>query len=151
MGKRLYSNYLESDEWKEKRSKVRRRARGWCERCKVRRREDVHHLTYQNVGNEKLTELVGVCRKCHEFLHGLRAEDPAATAFSGEEIRLLRNVDGGRAVTVLHAFLACKMYASAFYLLEALRRRGDDDLDLICLAVKGLKAKDFGSWLIAQF
>lgn len=33
---------------------------------------EVHHMTYANVGNEKLFELLGVCSKCHQFLHGRR-------------------------------------------------------------------------------
>ena len=29
----------------------------------------MHHLTYQNIGNEKEDELLLVCRKCHYAIH----------------------------------------------------------------------------------
>ena len=87
-----YAEYLNSEEWKQKRSKVRRRARGWCERCKVGARADVHHLTYERVGHEELTDLVAVCRECHEFLHGLRSKDPAAERYTKSEMKTARLV-----------------------------------------------------------
>ena len=94
MKPQTYKAYLQSDEWKAKRTAVRRRARGWCERCKVRVRVDVHHLTYANVGNEPLTDLIGVCRGCHRFLHGRQKRDPAAVQFSKSEIRMARYIQG---------------------------------------------------------
>ena len=88
-----YSEYLESDHWRWIRAKIRRRARGWCERCKVNRRDDIHHLTYERVGHELLTDLIGVCSYCHEYIHGNRVIDPAATVYAPEEIRLIRDND----------------------------------------------------------
>lgn len=87
-----YKEYLASDEWKAKRTKVRRRARGWCERCKVRRRVDVHHLSYAHLGNEPLTDLVAVCRECHKFLHGQRETDPASLHYTKEEVAIARKL-----------------------------------------------------------
>ena len=87
-----YTDYLDSKAWKEKRTKVRWRARGWCERCKVGPRADVHHLTYERVGHERLSDLVGVCRECHEYLHGLRNKDPADERYSGPEVAMAREV-----------------------------------------------------------
>ena len=85
-----YRQYLRSDQWKQMRTKVRRRSRGWCERCKVGRRADIHHLTYERLGHEELTDLIAVCRPCHEWLHGKRSMDPAATTYTAEEIRIIR-------------------------------------------------------------
>jgi 5-methylcytosine-specific restriction endonuclease McrA len=31
----------------------------------------VHHLTYQNAGNEFLWELVAICRECHARYHAI--------------------------------------------------------------------------------
>lgn len=87
-----YKDYLDSDEWKKLRTRVRRRARGWCERCKVGPRADVHHLTYERLGNERLDDLVAVCRECHEHLHGRRAQDPAAATYSKQEIKAVRHL-----------------------------------------------------------
>ena len=37
-----------------------------CEGCGVRRAAQVHHLTYEHVGDELLFELVAVCGQCHD-------------------------------------------------------------------------------------
>ncbi|MBZ9650863.1 HNH endonuclease [Psychroflexus montanilacus] len=65
----LYHIYLASEEWKEKRELVLKRDNNLCQKCKKEDAEDVHHLTYENFGNEKLTELISVCRKCHIEIH----------------------------------------------------------------------------------
>lgn len=67
-----YNAYLDSPEWKQKRSRVLDRADGICEGCGINRASQVHHLTYKNVGNEFLFELVAVCNICHERLHEKR-------------------------------------------------------------------------------
>ena len=91
MNKQEYAEYLESDRWKALRAKVRRRARGWCERCKVGERADVHHTSYGRVGTDwEIDDLIAVCRECHEFLHDRRARDPAAISYTKGEIAALR-------------------------------------------------------------
>lgn len=40
-----------------------------CQGCRVRRATQVHHLTYDHVGNEFLFELVAICETCHTRLH----------------------------------------------------------------------------------
>lgn len=34
---------------------------------------DLHHRTYKNLGNERLIDLVAVCRTCHDEIHALAA------------------------------------------------------------------------------
>ena len=65
-----YDNYLNSPGWKNKRRLVLDRAQGVCEGCRDAPATDVHHMTYNNVGNEFLWELKAICRTCHERLHG---------------------------------------------------------------------------------
>ena len=67
-----YQDYLQSDQWREKRAKVMDRSRGVCESCGSARAEHVHHLTYLRVGVEPLFDLVAVCADCHSALHGGR-------------------------------------------------------------------------------
>jgi hypothetical protein len=64
-----YNGYLNSAEWKAKRTKVLRRARDICEGCLEKSATQVHHLTYAHVFNECLFELVAVCDECHERIH----------------------------------------------------------------------------------
>ena len=43
-----------------------------CERCKdTGKRLDVHHITYARIFNEEPSDLMLVCRKCHQQIHGL--------------------------------------------------------------------------------
>lgn len=64
-----YREYLKSPEWKGKRLKVLARCGYLCEGCGIYKASQVHHLTYNNVGNEFLFELVGLCSKCHSEIH----------------------------------------------------------------------------------
>ncbi|MCL7998265.1 hypothetical protein M8994_08435 [Brucella sp. 21LCYQ03] len=66
---RDYSAYLETDEWREKRRLVFRRAGGMCEGCGNATATQVHHLTYAHAKAEFLFELVAVCDECHDRLH----------------------------------------------------------------------------------
>jgi hypothetical protein len=66
-----YSAYLQTDAWREKRRLVFQRAGGICEGCRQAPACQVHHLTYQNAGNEFLWELVAICRECHARYHAI--------------------------------------------------------------------------------
>jgi hypothetical protein len=65
-----YSQYLASAKWREKRDAVMFRTRGVCEGCRNAKADIVHHLTYDNVGDELLYELVALCNRCHDKAHG---------------------------------------------------------------------------------
>ena len=64
-----YGPYLASAAWAKKRELVFRRARGICEGCGLVPPDQVHHLSYEHVGNEFLFELVAICHGCHERIH----------------------------------------------------------------------------------
>lgn len=70
-----YHRYMASREWALKKKAIRERARGECERCH-RPMSQVHHLSYQHLGNEPLEDLQGVCKWCHEYLSAVRDIDP---------------------------------------------------------------------------
>jgi hypothetical protein len=61
-----YNNYLNSDKWKLKRKKVLERDNHLCQACLTNKANEVHHLTYQNIYDEPLFELISVCKRCHE-------------------------------------------------------------------------------------
>lgn len=65
-----YTEYLQSQEWWDRRNKVMERACGLCEGCRQREPVEVHHLTYEHVTQEFLWELVALCAPCHERIHG---------------------------------------------------------------------------------
>jgi hypothetical protein len=66
---RFYNEYLLTEKWKGKCELVRVRCGGICEGCRVRQMVQIHHLTYEHVGDEFLWELVGVCIPCHKRIH----------------------------------------------------------------------------------
>lgn len=72
---RWYSVYLASQEWRWKRDEVLARAGGLCEvdGCGLKA-EQVHHTTYERVGNEDLEDLLALCSSCHEQIHALLDE-----------------------------------------------------------------------------
>lgn len=64
-----YTAYLHTDAWSERRRLCLVRDNFQCQAklpCCTGRAVDVHHLTYDHVGNEPLFELVSVCRACHD-------------------------------------------------------------------------------------
>ena len=65
--KKNYYEYLKSDEWKKLRKSVLRRDNELCI-CGAKATE-VHHKTYARVGNEPLSDLVSLCRNCHQNVH----------------------------------------------------------------------------------
>jgi 5-methylcytosine-specific restriction endonuclease McrA len=64
-----YQNYLQSDEWKKRRGKALTYWGHRCAICNSGKYLDVHHRTYANIGKEKMTDLIVLCRKCHTLYH----------------------------------------------------------------------------------
>jgi 5-methylcytosine-specific restriction endonuclease McrA len=64
-----YNDYLRSPAWRVRRALVMRRAGGTCEGCLSAPATQVHHATYDHVGNELLFELHAICDDCHERAH----------------------------------------------------------------------------------
>lgn len=64
-----YNVYLQSPEWRKRRRLVFKRCGGFCEGCGLHPATQVHHLTYEHMGNEFLWELRGICSVCHMRIH----------------------------------------------------------------------------------
>jgi hypothetical protein len=64
-----YGEYIKSDVWLEKRHRVWRRDGMRCVECGSAMNLQCHHLTYENLGNEPLQDLVTLCRSCHSEKH----------------------------------------------------------------------------------
>ena len=64
------NDYLESDEWKQKRYVVLKRDNWRCVYCGGRATQ-VHHKRYAkyNIGKEPIKWLVSVCKSCHDKQH----------------------------------------------------------------------------------
>ena len=64
-----YYIYLSSQTWKNKRQQVHDRDNNICQLCKIEVSEEVHHLTYKNLFDEPLGDLIAVCKMCHSKEH----------------------------------------------------------------------------------
>ena len=65
----FYGDYISSAEWLNKRQLVLKRDNNICQACLINKAEEVHHKTYDNLGNEFMFELISVCKKCHDRIH----------------------------------------------------------------------------------
>lgn len=69
-----YREYMASDAWKALRLSARDRSDHKCEMCGGSA-DNVHHVKYpKGFGNDGLSNLIVLCRKCHERTHGIRGE-----------------------------------------------------------------------------
>ena len=69
-----YPKYMASRHWKEKRT-IRIMLDGKvCQNCGSAINLQVHHLTYENIPNEDMMDLVTLCKTCHEKLHAVDIE-----------------------------------------------------------------------------
>lgn len=64
-----YNEYLQTAHWQRVRRKVLDRAKYVCEGCQEARATQVHHVSYDHIGDELLWELRAVCQGCHEKVH----------------------------------------------------------------------------------
>lgn len=64
-----YQKYLVSPQWLAIRRKVFARAAGLCEGCRECPPTQIHHLSYDHIGEEFLWELAAVCDNCHDRVH----------------------------------------------------------------------------------
>jgi hypothetical protein len=66
-----YADYLRTDHWRKTRERALLRAGHQCKRCETtNRRLDVHHLSYDRLGQELESDLTVLCSVCHAIEHG---------------------------------------------------------------------------------
>lgn len=64
-----YSQYLQSQWWASRRRRAVRTVGFRCERCGFRHELEVHHKSYENLGDERDTDLEVLCARCHNDEH----------------------------------------------------------------------------------
>lgn len=64
-----YEEYIKSKEWQETRQRIFKRDNFRCVKCGGSKNLHVHHITYENLGEEKDADLVTLCEKCHNGTH----------------------------------------------------------------------------------
>lgn len=64
-----YREYLQTEEWKERRRRAMKRAGFRCQVCNQSDTLNVHHRTYERRGDERNDDLLVLCQPCHELFH----------------------------------------------------------------------------------
>jgi hypothetical protein len=70
-----YQDYIKSSKWKEKSEAAKKRAGYRCQVCNDENFLNVHHRTYENLGNENDNDLTVLCASCHEKFHDVINKD----------------------------------------------------------------------------
>ena len=67
-----YDTYMKSDMWYRKREQfLENKKDRCCEVCGKENANQVHHRTYQRLRLEKMSDLLLLCRECHEKFHAV--------------------------------------------------------------------------------
>ncbi len=66
-----YEEYLKSEYWYALVRAKRHSVGNKCEKCGSTHRLEVHHLTYERLGQEKLMDLQVLCSYHHKQVHGI--------------------------------------------------------------------------------
>lgn len=66
---KLYQDYLKTDKWKLISQTCKDLANNKCSKCESTKILQAHHLNYDNVGDEKQSDLQCLCTECHNIIH----------------------------------------------------------------------------------
>ena len=64
-----YPQYLKTEYWLKLRIKVIKRDGGRCRRCGSEHFLQIHHEKYRGWYNEKISDLLTLCKDCHHYRH----------------------------------------------------------------------------------
>ncbi len=73
LARESYEDYLQSDVWQRTRDLALEYYGERCCLCNSADNLNVHHRTYERRGNERLVDLIVLCRDCHASYHGVDA------------------------------------------------------------------------------
>ena len=67
--RKAYWCYLQSPQWQAVRQKALKKAKNRCSLCNGKKRLNVHHRTYERIGQERASDVTVLCASCHERHH----------------------------------------------------------------------------------
>jgi hypothetical protein len=76
-----YEDYLQTAHWRVRRNQALKLARYHCSRCQVTRDLQVHHTSYERLGEEWDDDLEVLCRGCHLGHHVVEVEHSLGVYF----------------------------------------------------------------------
>lgn len=97
-----YEDYLTTAHWQETRKRKLMAVGHKCQRCNRYHALEVHHLTYERLGEERMEDLEVLCPICHRKAHGIEpnAEDwrRARWVYGHETLNIQRKPKSGNTV-----------------------------------------------------
>jgi len=67
-----YHEYIHSEIWRARASEMIRKGGYRCQQCGNIGKLEVHHNAYNRLGAELDSDLLVVCKKCHEKIHKIK-------------------------------------------------------------------------------
>ena len=119
-GNPAYDRYIHSAGWRRKAGQRLEMDGRVCQVC-GREATEVHHLTYDRFGNEEMSDLVSLCRKCHNKAEELY--DPSIIPWAMEE----KKPEGNNFMAAMRAD-AAKLAPVVFEYLKEVLGEGFDGL-----------------------
>lgn len=113
-----YADYLASDRWQTVRHSALERANHRCQLCGTNGELQVHHNTYENIGDEQDRDLLVLCDGCHtrnsHVMIPLPTMMPSRTMFlewypDGRAGEIIKSLETETDWSVVRALLAEKM------------------------------------------
>ena len=77
-----YNQYLKTEHWKYTRLKVLKKYKNKCYMCSYDMMIQVHHKTYDRIGNEDVDVLITLCKACHLKVHNMLPENYESRSYS---------------------------------------------------------------------
>lgn len=97
-----YADYLQTEHWAQVRKHKIAKTGRQCEKCGRTGNVDVHHLTYERLGEELMEDLQVLCPICHKQVHGLELTmddwNRCTTIYAWETVEIMRSklVEAGK-------------------------------------------------------
>ena len=85
LGYHSYDDYLSSPAWRRVKARQRKLVIEACGLCGCDGSLDLHHMTYERVGEERPDDLVWLCRNCHSMVHVLEGRGDMGLDLDGLE------------------------------------------------------------------
>jgi DNA-binding transcriptional ArsR family regulator len=115
-----YAAYLRCEHWLAMRRHALWRADFRCQVCNSTKNLEVHHRTYERLGDERPADLTVLCHRCHRVHHGTKEPEMTETLY-----RVLRVLNREGSVTSAQmAFIIDASAGAAGQLLSKLRAAG---------------------------
>ena len=87
-----YPEYLNTPYWQALAQQVKARDNWRCRTCGDNNRLEIHHITYEHLGYEPLTDLLTLCAPCHRLRHPEK-QKPGPLIENNPEVRLKQELD----------------------------------------------------------